>query len=391
MARVLSLAGVVPQGRGSRSWWTSSTAVALVALLFAGCAAPPGQPTGVPATGATSGLPSQSASSPAPSPSSTPAAGPDAPTVPTPPGPAVAPGPAPDAMRFGLDVDSLELQAAAGLRLDYATIWIGVWNLEKGWLVPEERLAAMRAAGVTPAVQLYYWGDDMSPSCFETGCNGKTVEGWDRLARELVDRLQAGLDGGPALLILETEFNKASVARYEPLDALLAEKAAWLKGAYPAARIVLGFGDWNLPAWETWDRAAAASDAMGLQALAGASGHGAPKGTLFEATLAGAQRLHDLYGKPVVLGDVAVASAPDPATPATQAAALDPFLGRLDELRDAGVEAILYRSLTDSPGVPLGNFFGEAERHFGLATAGGALKPAGEAWLAAIRSERGDR
>jgi hypothetical protein len=304
--------------------------------------------------------------------------------------PTVPDAPAEDAMRFGLDVDSLDAQTAAGLRLDYAMIWIGAWNLEKGWLVPEERLAAMRAAGVTPAVQLYYWGDDISPSCFEKGCNGKTVEGWDRLARELVDRLQAGLDGGPVLLILETEFNKGSVARYEPLDALLAEKAAWLKGAYPAARIVLGFGNWNLPAWETWDRAAAASDAMGLQALAGASGHG-PEGTLFEATLAGAQRLKDLFGKPVVLGDVAAASGPDPATPATQAAALDPFLGHLAELREAGVEAILYRSLADSPGVPLANFFGEAERHFGLATVGGALKPAGEAWLAAIRSERGDR
>jgi hypothetical protein len=291
-------------------------------------------------------------------------------------------------MRFGLDADSLPVQLANGITPDYSTIWIGPWNLEKGWLEPDRQFIVLRAANVTPAIQLYYWGDDLSPGCLRDGCHGKDQAGWDRLAAQLVDHLKANLDGRPVLIVLETEFNKAPVATYEPLDALLATKATALKQGYPSAEVVLGIGNWNPAAWGTWDRAAAASDAVGLQALEGsAPGQVGRDPGLFDATLAGAQRLRDLFGKPVVLQDVAVPSAPDPATPATQSEALQPFVAHMAALRSAGVETILYRSFLDSPGMPLSGYFGEAERHFGLAAAlTGDLKPAGQAWLAGMRA-----
>lgn len=295
-------------------------------------------------------------------------------------------------MRFGLDVGSLDLQSAAGVHPDYATIWIGKWNLDKGWLVPDAELRALREAGITPAIHFYYWGDDIAPRCFEAaGCNGKTQQGWDRLARDLTTHLASTMGGAPVLVVLETEFNKGSVARHEPLDALLAEKAQAVKAAYPAAQVVLGFGGWNPDAWGTWDRAVAASDGVGLQALAGAEPPADPAVSLFEETLAGARHLRDLYGKPIVLEDVAVPSGPGPATPARQAEALAQFLTGLDDLKEAGVKAILYRSFDDTPGMALTHHYGEAERHFGLAEAGtGDLKPAGVAWLGAIRAERGE-
>ena len=310
---------------------------------------------------------------------------------PLPPGPPAPPSPPPPStpMRFGLDAGSLALQLEQGVQPDYATIWIGPWNLEKGWRDPALQLAALRAANVTPAIHLYYWGDDISPACLESGCKGKSVAGWDALAAGLVDHLHGALGGAPVLVVLETEFNKAPVARHEPLDALLAEKARALKEAYPAARVVLGIGGWYPPAWETWDRAAAASDAVGVQAMAGTPPAGrAPD--LFDGTLAGARRLRELFGKPIVLQDIAAPSGPAPATPATQAETLVPFVANLAALKAEGVDTLLYRSFPDNPAAPAG-YFGEAERHFGLALPGtGDLKPSGEAWVEAMRLERGE-
>jgi hypothetical protein len=207
----------------------------------------------------------------------------------------------------------------------------------------------------------------------------------------LAAQLNMSMGGAPVLVVLESEFNKGSVARSEPLDALLAEKAHALKAAYPAARVVLGLGGWNPAAWGTWDRAAAASDAVGVQAMAGA-GQGtamlAPH--LFNATLAGVRRLHELFDKPIVLQDVAVPSGPSPATEASQADELAPFLANLSLLKAQGVDTILYRSFVDAPERPLTGYFGVAERSFGLAEAGtGALKPAGALWVRAMAAEAG--
>lgn len=350
-----------------QAWAAALSAVALVAMAWP-LPSGPGSP--------------QVAPGPGPGPTSPPA-GP-------PPGPPA--GPAADPMAFGLDAGSLDLQSASGVTPDYATIWIGPWNLEKGWLDPAAQLRQMRDAGITPAIHLYYWGDDLSPGCLAEGCRGKSVAGWADLVVGLGAQLNLTLGGEPALVVLETEFNKASVARHEPLDALLAAKAGELRAAYPAARVVLGLGGWYPEAWGTWDRAAAASDAVGVQAMAGSAAH--PEGMLdpglFGETLDGARRLRELFGKPLVLQDVAVPSAPSPASEGTQAAALVPFLDNLTELKALDVDAILYRSFVDDPSAPLGNYFGESERHFGLAESGtGRLKPAGQAWVGAMQAERG--
>src|ERR1041385_4509998 len=260
MATGLSLAARGRAGLGAgprRAAWPAGVlaAVAFVVLLvLAGCAGPPGAPrpagptwgTGAGATGeARRGLTD----------------GPE-PVGPPRPGPV---SPANTTLGFGLDAGSLAVQQAQGVHAGYATIWVGVWDLEKGWLVPDAQLATLRAAGVTPAIQLFYWGDDLAPACFgPAGCNGKTVEGWDRLIAQLGEHLQARMNGSAVLVVLETEFNKGSVARYEPLDAPLGDNARAVRAASPAARVVRGFGGWNPDAWGTWDRAAAASDAVGL-------------------------------------------------------------------------------------------------------------------------------
>lgn len=300
-------------------------------------------------------------------------------------------------MRFGIDADGVAGMTALGAKSDYATLWVGPWTLAAGgWSGPDGQLAALRTAGVTPAVHLYYWGDDITPSCIENGCwsslhNAQLDKAhWQTLTQQLADHLNAKLAGRPALVFLETEFNKGSAATYEPLDGYLADKARFLHGAYPAAKVVLPFGNWNSGAWTTFDRAAAASDYTGVQGMRGSTHDSATSATgLFSATLAGAKTLQSDFGKPVILQDIAVSSYPEPAWLTTQADALRGFTTGMSQLKAAGVQAILYRALADQPGMDTANYYGQAERHWGLGWSATSLKPAGKLWVAAVQAERG--
>ncbi|HEV8359217.1 MAG TPA: PKD domain-containing protein [Candidatus Thermoplasmatota archaeon] len=308
-------------------------------------------------------------------------------------GPAAATG-AP--LLVGMDTASLQGQTDAGVKPDYASFWVGVWNLKYGWGGPDVELDKARAAGVTPAIQFYYWGDDISPTCLEAGCwsslHGaqKDQAGWSQLATQLGQHLTARLGGRAAVIILETEFNKGSVATYEPLDAMLADKAAALRAGYPAAQVVLGLGNWGRESWGTWDRAAAASDLVGVQAMRGSTRDSLAKYQgVFDETLLGAQRAQALFGKPGFVTDLALSSYPEPSYLATQSQVVQGFFDRIGELKAAGVQGLLYRSLRDSPTMDTANYYGEAERHWGLMWANGTAKPAWTAWRDGVLRERG--
>src|ERR1041384_8734321 len=75
-------------------------------------------------------------------------------------------------VKFGLESAAIGRQTTAGVAPDYGTFWIGPWTLTSGWGGPDGQFAAMKNAGVTPAVHFYYWGDDITPSCVENGCWG---------------------------------------------------------------------------------------------------------------------------------------------------------------------------------------------------------------------------
>lgn len=291
----------------------------------------------------------------------------------------------PQPLAFGMDSYSLKAQAKAGVTPDYATFWVGPWTLEHGWKNDEARLKAVLEADVTPAIHLYYWGDDISKKCLQKGCHSdlhgtwKDRAGWDRLTEQLLDRLQDHMDGEPVVVFLESEFNKGNVARHEPLDAALAAKAQRIHARHPEAHVVLSLGAWGTEHWGTWDRAAAASDAIGLQGMR-ASTVDSKKGYLglFDATLEAARTAHEAFGKPIFLQDIALSSYPEPSYLGHQEDALAPFFDRMDELKAAGVEAMVYRSWRDAKDMDTSNYYGKAERHWGLSR-DGDLKPAGRA------------
>ncbi len=295
---------------------------------------------------------------------------------------------------FGMDAGSIKAQADNGVAPDLATFWIGPWTLTSGWGGPDAQLTQMANAGVTPAIHFYYWGDDISQSCLENGCYSnlhkaqKDKAGWQTLAQQLVDHLNAKMGGRTVLIFLETEFNKGNVATYEALDGYLAEKANFIKSHYTGAKIVMALGNWNNAAWTTWDRTAAASDYTGIQGMRGSTkGTQADYLALYNATMTGVKRLQTLFQKPIVLQDIALSSYPEPGYLQTQATSLGKFFVGINDLRAEGVRAIVYRSWKDSPNMDTANYYGMAERYWGLANAT-AAKPAADIWIKGVKAER---
>lgn len=302
--------------------------------------------------------------------------------------------PASEPMRFGMDSNSIAAQSAAGVHPDYGTFWVGPWTLKHGWYGPDNQMASMRQQGVTPAIHFYYWGDDISQSCIEKGCwsslHGaqKDKAGWDRLATELTTHLDKQMGGEPVVIFLETEFNKADVQNYEPLDGYLAEKARQIHAGYPNAHIVLSLGNWNSPAWKTWDRAAAESDAIGLQGMRGSTRDSLSHYQgLYESTVTGAKTAKALFDKPIFIQDIALSSYPEPQYIQHQTAELQQFFSNIDELQAIGVEAMVYRSWRNT-NMDLNNYYGEAERHWGFAYQDGTHKPSSKVWIDGVKAER---
>jgi hypothetical protein len=299
------------------------------------------------------------------------------------------------AVRFGMDAASVAAQKAAGANPDYGTLWIGPWTLSSGWGGPDGTLASLKSAGVTPAVHFYYWGDDISPTCVEKGCWSslhdvqKDRAHWRTLGDQLASHLDSKMKGAPVVVFLESEFNKAGISKYEPFDGYLADMANRLRGAYPSAIVVLGFGNWQSGDWGTFDRAAAASQMVGLQAMRGSTqDSSAAYDGLYDATLTGVRKLSGLFHKPIMLTDVALSSYPEPGYLTMQRDNLQKFFTGLPELRDAGVRAMVYRSWADSPDMSTANHYGEGERHWGLVHSGGSQKSAAKVWVDGLKAVR---
>jgi PKD repeat protein len=253
----------------------------------------------------------------------------------------------------------------------------------------------MRSAGVTPAIHFYYWGDDISPSCVENGCWSslhnaqKDRAHWDLLGSQLTDHLNVKMGGAPALVFLESEFNKGGIETYEPFDGYMAAMADKIHAGYPNAVVVLGFGNWGSQYWGNFDRAAAACDMVGIQGMRGSTRQSqADMFTLYDGLLAGVKSLETTFpGEPIMLTDIAVSSYPEPDYLAVQRDVLKEVFDNLGVLKSHGVQAIVYRSWMDSPGMDTANWYGMAERYWGLANSAG-LKPSAQVWIDGVKAER---
>lgn len=283
---------------------------------------------------------------------------------------------------IGTTTSDIGALRAAGAPPAYASYWAGEWMSEHGWGGFDRAMRDAKAAGVTPVVYWYYWGDHISPACVENGCDGRDRAEWLSLTDQLADHLRTTLGGSEVIVVLENEFNKAGIAdSYAPtFDSRLSSVARTIK-AVPGTKIVVGFGAWGEQSWEKFPKTIAESDYIGFQMMRAstrdteASYRGAAERTAYFTGF-----IAQKFAKPSFLYDLALSSYPDARWATLQAETLDAIFQKLASEGSTGLKGVVYRSLNDHYMDPK-NYYGHAESHWGLRTSSGAAKPALAVWL----------
>jgi hypothetical protein len=297
-------------------------------------------------------------------------------------------------MRFGTDIDSIGSRSLRDLPFSYGVFWAGAWNQKQGFSRIGDELRQARQKGVTPVVNWWYWGDEISPQAVEHGVRDKRhgvqkdKRTWMELSRKLASMMRPAA-GGEAVVVLETEFNKNGMDKYTPFDADLAQVAVLFHEQ--GVKVVLGFGNWGQSSWGNFRGAIAASDYLGIQLLRSSVRDSASYLQAVDTLVGAARHLQRSFGKPSMVIDLALSSYPDQRFEAHQAAVLTELFARLAELKQAGVRALIWRQIKDDPGFDASNYHGMAERYWGLLRADGSAKPAFAAFLEGVKGEAARR
>lgn len=300
------------------------------------------------------------------------------------------------AMRFGMGMGDVDALTKLGAKPSLGVYWTGPWIQTHGWSGVDAALDKAYATGTTPVIQFWYWGDSISPSCVEHGCYASihkeqlTRASWNAMAATLASKIQTKMQGREAIVILESEFNKQGIdsETYAPVfDAYLAEHMATFHKV-PGAKVAIGFGNWGQDKWDRFPKALAGSDYLGFQTMRASTRSSLQDYTgAIDAVKSASARLHDKYGKPTLLHDLALSSHPEPEYLTHQASEIKELFDRREELAAAGLAGVAYRTLQDNPDFDAANYFGEAERHWGLRKADGSAKPALQHWIEGVSAK----
>lgn len=296
-------------------------------------------------------------------------------------------------MKFGFDANSVTLARQLGMPVAYGSVWAGAWNQGKdGWGGIKDQLEKAKNNGVTPVIQWWYWGDDLSPTCMAQGCKDqyhgvwKDKATWDRLSSELADAIVRTL--GPnsgAIIIVETEFNKSHMQTNDTFDRWLADKAEFFHGK--GLKVVVGFGNWGREHWKNYARAVAAADMIGVQVLYSSVRDEAAYLSGADMLIGAAQYNKATFGKPSFVTDCGFSSYPTSSYERYQDTVIRDIFRRLGELRSAGVQGMIWRMLADDPKFNTANYHGMAEQHWGLVRADGSKKPGFDPFLNGMLGE----
>lgn len=293
---------------------------------------------------------------------------------------------------FGFDVNSVRKARENGMPIAYGSLWAGPWNQRWGWGGIEDQLNTAKANGVTPVIQWFYWGDDISPSCVENGCwdaySGvwKDKATWIRLSNELADLIARVMGpGGTAIVVTECEFNKGGIENYEAFDGYLADQAAIFHNRN--LKVALEFGNWGKSSWPNFDRAVASSDLLGAMILYSSLRDPSTYQSGADLLLSQARYYQTTFDKPVFVTDFALSSYPEPTYETLQDIEVAEIFARMGEFRAAGVQGMVWRMLVDDPNFDTNNYHGVAERHWGLIRADGSRKASFTSFLNGMLAE----
>ena len=296
---------------------------------------------------------------------------------------------------IGASNNSAAELTAAGAPPTFSSYWVGEWMATSGWGGLENMLKSAKSGGRTPVLYWYYWGDSISPSCVENGCNSRDKAEWNSLTTTLASKIQTHMGGAPVYVVLENEFNKGGITSdsYAPtFDAYLEAKAKELK-AVPGVEIVLGYGAWGESSWGKFPKAIAASDMIGFQIMR-ASTDPSHQHDAMQYYLGAPDKVASVLtyirtlspGKNAFLYDVALSSYPDMTWERAQNDTLSELMSRRGEYAENGLRGLVYREVRNTNMSPA-NYFGYAEREWGLKNQSGAPKLAWQTWVNAATTD----
>jgi hypothetical protein len=286
---------------------------------------------------------------------------------------------------LGMSMDAVDDLKRAGAAPRYGSYWVGEWISSSGWAGVENALKTAKAEGVTPVLFWYYWADQISPDCVEYGCDSRSRSEWTSMTNTLASKIQTIMGGAEVIVVLENEFNKGGITgTYAPkFDGYLEGVAKQLQ-AVPGVKLVLGFGAWGENDWTKFPKSAAQSDYIGFQMMRAST---KDTETQYRAASDRIQYFTDFisakFNKPAFLYDLALSSYPDAHWEKLQAEELKDVFDILHQAGANGLKGVVYRTLYDNPNMGLHNYYGYAERHWGLKKAyNGGDKPAWAVWKA---------
>lgn len=252
-----------------------------------------------------------------------------------------------------------------------------IW-LPKGWSeewVSREDLIALSERGMTPVLVHYYFGDRISKERMEGARNEWYASLWRLSSLAKID--------APVLVILEPEFNNApprgetAILDWPGFGEDLRAGAEMIRERAPNVLVGTCPGDFPGPPRLEGVLGPVADDLdfIAFQEMRAATdpdrrrpGYDDVSG----AAIAYAQYLQRAFGRPVLIGYVAISSYR--GWEDMQSQVFRGFARRKAQLLEAGVFGLIYFQLRDDP--KHAGYFGKAEPHFGLLRADGTEKPA---------------
>lgn len=295
------------------------------------------------------------------------------------------------AIEFGTNIASIQDVKKDGAEVKYAVYWVGAWTDKYGWWEFENALESAKRENVTPIIIWFYWGDQISPENVKSENVydpihdvTKSRTRWYSMANELADITKRHMGERPVIIVVENEFNKNGIENYPEFNDDLITQGNIFRSKLNAD-LVVGFGDWYHQGWFNFRKTVDNYDMVGFQMMRGSTRNSLSEYSSASDSISFTTNfIKTNFNKPSIVFDVALSSYPDYED--IQKDSLAKIFSKVDSYSDSGLKIITYREIVDNKYMSEDEYFGKAERQWGLVRLDGSKKPSYQVFVDGTKS-----